>query len=69
MKKIIAIELSTDDGGYIEIAGEVLQCKDCKYYDGRYCHHKGYGDGYVHYTPPIKSEEGFCDWAKEKEEE
>lgn len=46
----------------------VIRCKYCKHYDGRYCHHKGYGDGYVHYTPPIKSEEGFCDWADKEEE-
>lgn len=48
---------------------ELIRCRECMHYDGRYCHHKGYGDGYVHYTPPIKSEEGFCDWAKEREEE
>ena len=46
----------------------VNQCKDCKYWDGYYCHHKGYGDGYGNYAPPIKSEEGFCDLAERKEE-
>ena len=68
MKKIIAIEMNTDDGGYIEVAGELLQCKDCKYYDGRYCHNSRYDLDALD-IPLIKSEEGFCDWAKEKEEE
>lgn len=31
-------------------------------------YHKNWGDGYGNYTPPIKKEEGFCDWAKRKEE-
>lgn len=25
-------------------------------------------DGYGNYTPPIKSEDGYCDWAERKEE-
>lgn len=46
----------------------VIRCKDCKHWDGYYCHHKGYGNGYANYSPPIKSGEGFCDWAERKEE-
>ncbi len=45
----------------------VIRCKDCKHWDGYYCHHKGYGNGYANYSPPIKSGEGFCDWAERKE--
>ncbi len=59
----------TDKYGHTAEYVKVTRCKDCKNYDGWYCHHKGYGDGYAHYTPPIKSEEGFCDWAKERENE
>lgn len=44
-----------------------VRCKDCNHWDGYYCHHKWYGDGYANYPPPIKSEEGFCDWAERKE--
>jgi len=46
----------------------VIRCKDCKYWDGYYCHNKWWGDGYGNYTPPIKNEDGFCDWAERKEE-
>ena len=46
----------------------VIRCKDCKYWDGSYCHNKWWGDGYGNYTPPIKQEDGYCDWAERKEE-
>lgn len=49
-----------------EPIGELIQCKDCIYYDGYYCHNKRWGDGYGNYTPPIKSENGFCDWAERR---
>ena len=48
--------------------GELIRCKDCKYWDGYYCHNKSWGDGYGNYTPPIKREDGYCDWAERKEE-
>ena len=48
-------------------ADELIRCKDCKYWDGYYCHNKKWGDGYGNYTPPIKKEDGFCDWAERKE--
>lgn len=44
----------------------VIRCKDCIHYDGYYCHNKWWGDGYGNYTPPIKKEDGFCDWADRK---
>lgn len=46
----------------------VIRCKDCQHYDGHYCHNNWWGDGYGNYTPPIKAEDGFCDWAERKEE-
>jgi len=46
----------------------VIRCKDCKHWDGYYCHNEWWGDGYGNYTPPIKTEEGFCDWAERREE-
>lgn len=45
----------------------VIRCKECKHYDGYYCHNKWWGDGYGNYTPPIKNEDGFCDWAGRKD--
>ena len=47
---------------------ELIRCKDCKHWDGYYCHNRWYGDGYGNYAPPIKSKDGFCDLAKRKEE-
>ena len=46
----------------------LVRCKDCIHYDGYYCHNQWWGDGHGNYTPPIKQEEGFCDWAERKEE-
>ena len=53
--------------GVIRKQPELIRCKECKHYDGYYCHNKYWGDGYGNYTPPIKSEDGFCDWAEGKE--
>lgn len=53
--------------GVIRKQPELIRCKDCKHYDGYYCHNKWWGDGHGNYTPPIKSEDGFCDWAEGKE--
>lgn len=54
--------------GWGEYVGELIRCKDCKHWDGYFCHNKWWGDGYGNYTPPIKKEDGFCDWAERKEE-
>lgn len=56
------------DGTPLEVVSELIRCKDCKHYDGYFCHNKWWGDGYGNYTPPIKKKEGFCDWAERKEE-
>ena len=61
-----AKEGNSDD--FTEAIEEVIHCKDCKHWDGYYCHNRWYGDGYGNYAPPIKSKEGFCDLAKRKEE-
>lgn len=52
---------------YIRSQKELIHCKDCKHWDGYYCHNENWGDGYGNYTPPIKAEGGFCDWADRKE--
>lgn len=57
-----------DKRGYSAFYEKVIHCKDCKHWDGYYCHNKWWGDGYGNYTSPIKTEEGFCDWAERKEE-
>jgi len=44
----------------------VTHCKDCKHWDGYFCHNPNWGDGYGNYTPPIKAEDGYCDWAERK---
>ena len=49
--------------------GELIRCGDCKHFDGYYCHNKWWGDGHGNYTPPIKAEDGFCDWAERKDDE
>ena len=54
--------------GVIRRQPELIRCKDCKYLVGYYCHNKWWGDGHGNYTPPIKKEDGFCDWAERKEE-
>lgn len=49
-------------------AVEVIRCKDCKYWDEYYCRNRWYGNGYANYIPPIKTKDGFCDWAERREE-
>ena len=70
MKEWICREISTltgdNENGVLMIETELIRCKNCKHYDGRYCHNKWWGDGYGNYTPPIKNEDGFCDWADRK---
>ena len=51
-----------------EPIGELILCKDCKHYDGYYCHNKNWGDGHGNYAPPIKKDDGYCDWAERKED-
>ena len=71
MKEWICREISTSTGdnenGVLMIETKLIRCKDCRHYDGYYCHNKWWGDGYGSYTPPIKKEDGFCDWGDEKE--
>ncbi len=68
MKEYICIESPNEvNGGMLVRERELIQCKYCIHYDGYYCHNKNWGDGYGNYTPPIKAEDGFCDWAERKE--
>ena len=44
-------------------AVEIVQCKDCKWYDNRYgdvCHNPRYGDGHANYQPPYVDEDYWC---------
>ena len=54
--------------GNVRDGDKLIRCKYCIHFDGYYCHNKNWGDGYGNYTPPIKSEDGFCDWSERKEE-
>ena len=63
---LFGIEQAINEQPIID-AVPVIRCKDCKHWDGRYCHNQWWGDGHVYYTPPIKTEDGYCDWAERKE--
>lgn len=70
MKEYICIESPNEVyGGMLVRERELILCKNCIHFDGYYCHNKKWGDEYGNYTPPIKSEDGFCDWADRKHEE
>lgn len=60
------ITFHTKHGKEVEFT-KMIRCKDCIHFDGYYCHNKYWGDGYGNYTPPIKKEDGHCDWAERKE--
>jgi len=64
------VEKRQTSGGWTwaEPKDELIRCRNCTHWDGYYCHNKNWGDGYGNYTPPIKSENGFCDWSERKEE-
>jgi len=53
--------------GNVRDGDKLIRCKDCEHWDGYFCHNKSWGDGYGYYTPPIKKEDGYCDWAERKE--
>jgi len=67
MKEYIAVERQTDNGGYVEIASELIRCKDCKYYscgtvEGKHlCMSVKY-----RFTPTTEDE--WCSRAERKEE-
>ena len=67
--KVVIIRYEEDENGNVvdEIVEDIIQCKDCKHYDGYSCHNKWYGDGFGWYAPPAKTDEGFCDWAERRE--
>ena len=46
-----------------EWQGEIVRCKDCRWYDNRYgdvCHNPRYGDGWANYPPPYVDEDYWC---------
>lgn len=72
MKEYICKEVSTDDGGYLEIETELIRCKDCRFYksislgsrteeehEGICCH----PDGCIATDPW-----GYCHYALRKED-
>lgn len=74
-KEYILSEYDTPFTALENVIGELIRCKDCKYFENYkngghlgWCHNKGYGDGWGNYPPPIKSEDGYCDWVERKEE-
>ena len=60
MRKYIAVEKPTENGGYIELVRELILCKDCKwlYQDGK-CPLRTW---FTHY------EDDYCSYAERKEE-
>ena len=62
MKKYICREVPTENGGYLEIEKELIQCEDCYFYDT--FQRKHYCTKYDHAV----KQDGFCAWAERKEE-
>ena len=48
--------------------GELIRCKDCKWYDTRFvvCHNPRFGDGWANYQPPKVREDFFCNDGERK---
>lgn len=68
-KEYIFEATKMDLGYYVhDVNGELIRCEHCTHWDGYFCHNKWWGDGNGNYTPPIKKEDGFCDWADRREE-
>lgn len=70
-KKEYIVRLLFNEKGYeigrkpwvLKTVGEVVRCKDCRWYDSRYgdvCHNPRYGDGYANYQPPYVDEDYWC---------
>lgn len=61
MKEYICNEVSTKNGGYLEIETELIRCKDCKHWSGdddeTYCSELG-----IFGTDP----NSFCSYARKK---
>ena len=64
--RILHIDTEFKDGKVNVVAewqGELVRCKDCRWYDNRYgdvCHNPRYGDGWANYPPPYVDEDYFC---------
>lgn len=49
-----------------EMYDQVIRCKDCKYYDGKWC--KLHAISYFDLNDVMKSADDFCSYAERKEE-
>ena len=64
--RILHIDTEFEDGKVnvcMEWQGELVRCKDCRWYDNRYgdvCHNPRYGDGWANYPPPYVDEDYWC---------
>lgn len=64
MKKYICIEVQTENGGYLKIEKELIQCEDCYFCDTSF-QRKSYCTKYDHSV----KKNGFCAWPEPKETE
>ena len=61
-REYIYRERVTEDGIDGDRMGELVRCRECKYWMAEYNHICSAASGYT-----IKSGDGFCDWAERKE--
>ena len=60
---IYGIAQDKNGAPYLFNIGELVRCKDCRWYDNRYgdvCHNPRYGDGWANYPPPYVDEDYWC---------
>lgn len=66
MKEYICKEVQTENGGYLEIEKELIQCEDCRFWRKSYYESvEGMVCGKTRY---IMKPDGYCSKAKPKEE-
>lgn len=72
MKEYIGRDLFGEDGNVVgrEYSGELIRCKDCKYFERRSIYHHGLCDVHCNGAgePEVTSETYYCAWAERKEE-
>lgn len=62
------VEKKQTSGGWTwaEQKGKLIRCKDCKYYDGKWCKLHAISD--FDLNDVMKSADDFCSYAERKEE-
>lgn len=62
------VEKKQTSGGWTwaEPKGKLIRCKDCKYYDGKWCKLHAISD--FDLNDVMKSADDFCSYAERKEE-